>query len=301
MTFEEKLRRVCEQCTESTIVTYMYNIRALAKLAGHGMVPPNERWVNKALLEKVKKLSLTQYKKFTIAGQKALQAYGKPKHIWKDAVREASDQYSAKRNKQKRTEKEAANWPEGGYKAMKKLAETLHGEVEPILEEAPSSISQSELYRLQQWFIITFYANHALRGDLAEVKIEKRGQNYLHEKNGKWHMHIGVHKTVKAHGAIDFVLAEPVQEALKQLLPFVKAKTNHGYLLTTKRTGQKLSRRDMLKMLRNLTEERLGKRLGVQMIRTLRVTESAEAINETAKLRAELGHSAATQFQYVSK
>ena len=45
----------------------------------------------------------------------------------------------------------------------------------------------------------------------------------------------------------------------------------------------------------------LGKRIGVQMVRVLKTTDSAEAINEAAKLRAELGHGARTQFQYVSR
>ena len=114
-------------------------------------------------------------------------------------------------------------------------------------------------------------------------------------------MHIGQHKTVKAHGAIDFELAPDVEDALTKFLPFVKALTDHGYLLTTLRTRRKMSRRDMLLMLRRITEERLGVRLGVQMVRVLRVTELAEHIDETEKLRQEMGHTATTQLQYIAK
>ena len=91
------------------------------------------------------------------------------------------------------------------------------------------------------------------------------------------------------------------QKGLLKFMPCVNAKTSHGYLLTTKVSGAKMDRRDLLLMLRRITEDRLGKRLGVQMIRVLRPTDSAEAINEAAKLRQELGHGAATQFQYVSR
>ena len=115
------------------------------------------------------------------------------------------------------------------------------------------------------------------------------------------HVHIGEHKTSKSSGAIDFAVDAEVQKGLEQFLPYVRAKTKHGYLLSTKRGGSKLSRRDMLKLMRNLTEEKLGKRIGVQMVRVLKTTDSAEAINEAAKLRAELGHGARTQFQYVSR
>ena len=58
-------------CTESSIRTYTFNIRALAKLAGHQTVPMHSRWINKELLAKVKKKTLGQQKKLTIAGAKA--------------------------------------------------------------------------------------------------------------------------------------------------------------------------------------------------------------------------------------
>ena len=300
--FEAKLRKVCERCTESSIKTYLANILALAKIAGHDTIPNKADWISGKLLAKLKKDTLGRYKRYTIAGKKALQAYGKKADTtWGEAVADSTAKYNAERNKQKKTKREEKLWPKDGYKAMKKLAADLHEEVEPILKTSPKYASIGDLYRLQRWFVVTFYANHALRGDLAEVRIEKKGQDYLHEKNGKYHVHIGQHKTVRAHGAIDFELAAPVQEALTKFLPFVKALTDHGYLLTTLRTRRKMSRRDMLIMLRKITEERLGKRLGVQMIRVLRVSELAEHIDEAAKLRQELGHGALTQFQYVAK
>ena len=301
MPFEALLRAACPKCTEGSIRTYTFNIRSLARMAGHETIPMHSRWVNKALLEQVGKLSLGQQKKFTVAGVKALQAYDKPKKNWSDALRRASDKYSTQRNKQQRTEREKELWPTGGYKAMTKLAETLHEEVAYILEKAANSITMSELYKLQQWFVILFYSRHALRGDLAEVQIKKRGQNYIYQRGSEWHVHVGQHKTSKSVGAIDIPLDGAVQKGLNKFLPYVRAKTNHGYLLTTKRFGRKMDRRDMLLLIRNLTENRLGKRLGTQMIRVLRTTDSAEAINEAAKLRRELGHGARTQFQYVAK
>ena len=301
MPFEVLLRHACKQCSEGSIRTYTFNIRSLARMAGFETIPMHSRWLNKALLEKVSKLTLGQQKKYTVAGVKALQAYDKAKKNWSDALRRASDKYSAQRNKQERTEREKELWPSGGYKALSKLAGILHDEVAYILKKAAGQISMSELYKLQQWFVILFYSRHALRGDLAEVQIKKRGHNYIYQRGSEWHVHIGEHKTSKSVGAIDLQLATDVQKGLAKFLPYVRAKTNHGYLLSTKRSASKMDRRDMMLMIRNLTEERLGKRLGTQMIRVLRTTDSAEAINEAAKLRRELGHSARTQFQYVSK
>ena len=58
---------------------------------------------------------------------------------------------------------------------------------------------------------------------------------------------------------------------------------------------------EVIKLIRKTTEEHLGKRLGVQMIRVLRVTEAAEKVNQTTELRAQMAHGPLTQFQYVSK
>ena len=298
--FEELLRSVCKDCTESTIRTYTYNVRALAKLADLSKVPLHSRWLNVELLKKIKQLPVNQFKKHVIAGAKALKAYGKTSKTWAQGVRDAEKRYQKHRSEQKRTPREQENWPDDGYDAMKTLAKQLREEVAYILRKAPATTSNVELYALMQWFVILFYSRHALRGDLAECAIKKRGQNYIYEQGNKWNIHIGQHKTVKHVGAIDFELDPAVQEGLKVYLPYVRAKTSHGYLLSTKVRADKLSRRDMLKMMRNLTEERLGKRIGVQLVRVLRTTASEKAINQAAKLRAELGHGARTQLQYIS-
>ena len=57
----------------------------------------------------------------------------------------------------------------------------------------------------------------------------------------------------------------------------------------------------MLKLIRTLTKERLGKNIGVQLIRVMKVSASALAIDEAKKLQDELGHSASMQRKYVSR
>ena len=71
-------------------------------------------------------------------------------------------------------------------------------------------------------------------------------------------MHIGQHKTVKAHGPIELDLDATVGKQLDKYLLYVKAKTKHGFLLSTKRYGNKLTRKDMMQMIRTTTKERLG-------------------------------------------
>ena len=155
-----------------------------------------------------------------------------------------------------------------------------------------------ELWQMMRHFVILFYSKHALRGDLADVRIKRGGANYIQKKGKTWHMHIGAHKTVKAHGPIELDL---VGKQLDKYLLYVRAKTKHGFLLSTKRYGNKLTRKDMMQMIRNTTKERLGKNIGIQMIRVLKTTDHFKSIDESAKLRGELAHGPGMQWKYVSR
>ena len=295
------LQKSCTTCTRSSVQTYYYNIKALAKIAGYDEPPKNGRWVNGQLLAKVRKLPLMKFKNMTIAGVKALGAYGMKNEEWAKAMSKATERYNKQRNKQKRTPSEAKNWPEGGYKALGKLADELYGEVQTLFKKAPAAVTLPELWRMARWFIILFYSKHALRGDLGDVRITKKGQNYIEKKSGAWSIHVGQHKTVKAHGAIQLKLHADVGKALDQYLPYVRAKTTHGYLLSTKRYGNKMSRKDMMQLIRNTTKSRLGKNIGIQLIRVLKTTEHFKSIDESAQLRGELAHGPQMQWKYVSR
>ena len=304
-TFEKKFRAVCTHCTESTIKTYMFNVRGLAKEAGHGAVPEGHGWISDKLLAKLQKGTATRYKRFTITAVKVLQAYGiKGQKLkkWQEQMRISTDKYGATRDKQKRTDREARNWPEGGYQALTGLARKLHGEVEHLFKEPPKLITSTELYEMQRYFVILFYSKHALRGDLGDVRIERKGHNYIYRTGtGPWHLHVGAHKTAKSHGAIDIKLHKQVHEALVKFLPYVRAKTKHGFLLSTRRGLRKLSRKDMMIMIRKTTERRLGKKVGIHMIRVMKTTATLKAIDESSELQREMGHDASMQRRYVSR
>ena len=297
------LQKSCKDCTASSINTYFYNIKALAKLADHTDIPTHARWINDALLQKVKKLPLMKTKNLTIAAIKALKAYGATKKIesWSKQMNDATERYAKQRNKQQRTDREAANWPKGGYAAIGKLADELQKEVAHILKKAPAKITLSELWQLARWFVLLFYSKHALRGDLGDMQIRKKGQNYIEKRGKGWHMHVGNHKTVRAHGAIELKLDPKVSAGLDQYLPYVRANTKHGYLLSTKRYGNRMKRSDMMALLRNTTEDRLGKRIGVQLIRVMKTTSHLKGIDEAEKLRRELAHGPQMQWKYVSR
>ena len=165
--------------------------------------PAHAKWLTQKLLNKIKAKPVNQYKRLAIAGVKALGAYEKKDKNWHDAMNDATAKYARERDTQKRTKREAENWPDGGYEALRKLTKELHTEVQHLETQKPSSVSASDMYAYQRYFIVLFYAFHALRGDLGDVRIERKGQNYLYKKGVSWHMHVGLHKTVRARGAID--------------------------------------------------------------------------------------------------
>ena len=88
---------------------------------------------------------------------------------------------------------------------------------------------------------------------------------------------------------------------LDKYVLYVRAKTKHGFLLSTKRYGNKLTRKDMMQMIRTCTKEYLGKNIGIQMIRVLKTTDHFKSIDESAQLRDELAHGPGMQWKYVSR
>ena len=294
------LEKACTQCKPSSIKTYWANIKALAKIAGREKVPSGAGWLSDALLKRVEAMPLNRFKRFTAAGVKAAQMYGTKRAKWSKAMSTATDRYARIRESGKRTKRESENWPEGGYKALANLAKTLHSELEHL--ERKKSWNTRNLYHYQRYIIVLFYSKFALRGDLADVRTKKPlGENYLLKKGKTYELHIGEHKTSWAHGAIKLKIDGELAEAFNTFLPQVNTLTNHGYLLSTLRTGNRMKRQDMLKLIRNTTRERLGKNIGVQLIRVLKVSASQKEIDKAAQLQAELGHSSTMQRRYISR
>ena len=294
------LKKACTRCKESSIRTYWANIKALARIAGREDVPSAGRWLNDKLLARVRAMPLNRFKRFAAAGVKAAQMYKTKRPAWSTAMSESTNKYAKNRESGKRTKKEHENWPEGGYQALNKLAKVLHSEIQYL--EKKKTWTSSDLYHYQKYVVVLFYSKHALRGDLADVRYKKPyGPNWIHKVGKGYKLHIGEHKTSRSHGAIKITIGGEVAAAFDIFLKHVRARTKHGYLLTTLRTGNRLQRADMLRLIRNTTKERLGKNIGVQLIRVLKVTGSQKEIDAAAALQKEMGHGAAMQKKYISR
>ena len=294
------LKKACTNCKPSSIKTYWANIQALGRVAGLDGMPAGAAWLNEKLLARIAAMPLNRYKRFTTAGVKAAQMYKVKRPSWGRAMSEATEKYARIRESGKRTKREHENWPQQGYKALGTLAKTLLSELDHL--EKKKLWSNSDLYHYQRYLIVLFYSKHALRGDLADVRQKKPfGPNWVQARGSGYKLHIGEHKTSRAHGAIELNMGPEISRALDAFLPQLRRLTSHGYLLSTLRTGNRLQRQDMLRLIRNTTRERLGKNIGVQLIRVLKVSGAAAEIDKAAQLQQELGHSGAMQRKYISR
>jgi hypothetical protein len=134
--------------------------------------------------------------------------YSKSKPKWALAMSDSTEKYARGRESGVRTKREALNWPKDGYKALATLARDLHTELQHL--EKSKYWTRAELYHYQRYLIVLFYSKHALRGDLADVRHKKPyGPNWIQSSSGKYKMHIGEHKTSRAHGAIKLELERP--------------------------------------------------------------------------------------------
>ena len=294
------LKKACTNCKPSSIKTYWANIQALSRVAGRDEMPAGAGWLNDKLLASIAAMPLNRFKRFTTAGVKAAQMYKVKKPKWGKAMSEATERYARQRESGKRTKREHENWPKDGYRALGNLAKTLHSELEHL--DSKKLWNRSDLYHYQRYLIVLFYSKHALRGDLADVRHKKPlGPNWIQAKGSGYKLHIGEHKTSRAHGAIELTLGPDISKALHVYMPQLRRLTKHGYLLSTLRTGNRLQRQDMLRLIRNTTKERLGKNIGVQLIRVLKVSGAAAEIDKAVQLQKELGHSGAMQRKYISR
>ena len=294
------MQKACTNCKPSSIKTYWANIQALSRVAGHADVPASGGWLNDKLLARITSMPLNRFKRFTTAGVKAAQMYKAKKPKWGKAMSEATEKYARQRESGKRTKREHENWPKDGYRALGNLAKTLLSELDHLPNK--KAWNRSDLYHYQRYLIVLFYSKHALRGDLADVRHKKPfGPNWVQAKGSGYKLHIGEHKTSRAHGAIELDLGPDISKALHVFMPQLRRLTKHGYLLSTLRTGNRLQRQDMLRLIRNTTKDRLGKNIGVQLIRVLKVSGAAAEIDKATALQRELGHSGTMQRKYISR
>ena len=298
------MKKVCANCTASTINVYARNLFRLAKLAGHEGVPNNAKWLaSKPLMAKFAKQPLNTRRLLSVAAVKGMKMYGQDTSgEWGPLMSKATEQYEKERDSRRKTKREKDRWPDKGYDSLKDVAKKLKKEVQGLLKKKEPTVK--ELYRLQKYVVIALYSEHALRLDWADVKLSKtndQDKNFLHKYPRRgWILTMRKYKTSKSMGEIEIKMSRPTSLVLSMFVPKVKSATSHGYLLSNMQ-GKKLSRSGLSKVLIRLTEKHLGSKIGSQIIRVLKSTKYKKDTEKSEQLAKELMHSSKQQLQYAKK
>ena len=299
-----KMKKVCGNCTASTINVYTRNLFRLAKLAGFEGIPKTAKWLaSKSLMAKFAKQPLNARRLLSVAGVKGMSMYGQDTSgEWGPLMSKATEQYEKERDARHKTKREKDRWPAKGYDSLKDVAKKLKKTVTPLLKKADLTVN--ELYRLQKYVIIALYSEHALRLDWADVRLGKTNdvdKNFLHKYPRKgWVLTMRKYKTSKTMGEVEIKMSRPTSLVLSMFVPKVKKSTKHGYLLSNMQ-GNKLSRSGLSKVLIRLTDKHLGSKIGSQIIRVLKSTKFKKDTEKSEQLAKELMHSTKQQLQYAKK
>ena len=286
----------------NSIQTYFRNIKRIARIVGHDEVPKSSKWLKgedaKKLKKKLDDLPNNIARHLYLAAQIAFKMYeNKTSEFWSKLVKSSADKYSEQREKLLKSAKENNNWGKG-YSEVRKAATIFKNKVNHLLKKKKFE-NFSEQYEVQKFVILKLYANHAFRLSPATLKlINSEKENCLFRKKGqrKWIMRLIDHKTVKSAGTLEIELNANISKLISKYV--TQRISKHDFFLSNK-TGGKLSKSGLSKLLLRLTKQLVGKKIGSQLIRVMKVTENAEKITKAQQLQNEMGHSAKMQKTYV--
>ena len=291
MAFEAKFRKKNAKIAATSVKTYLANIRRLARALGHDEVPVGGAWLGKAPAW-LRKQKLNVRKILAAAAVKAAQVYGRKHEVLSKIMKKASEEYDAVRSKGKKTKREAALMPEGGWAAVAKAATKMRGEL-------PSSIDGMKAYMLlQDAWLLSFYAKHTPRL-IHSVQIG-RGQNKITKRGSAYTIRLEAHKTAKSAGPVSIKLHKSLWPITQRLIKSRPPDIRHHYLLSAPRGG-KLSASQLSTRLRKITSKEIGRGFGAQILRVLRATENSKEMEKVRQYLQEMGHGLKQEKKYVAK
>ena len=304
MTFAAKLREKKSKLKESSVATYLRNIRRLRKVKGALPIPPTDyKWlVSKSLLSWVDDQPLSVRRHMATAAVVALSVYEKESIPWKKRSKEAMIEFDKIRNRRELTTKQKKLIPAKGFSSLKKVVGQMKRELRHLLKGGITTLKQ--LLRVQDLVILSLYENYPLRLDYATMKVgESEEHNSVYKQRKKpagWHLKLVDFKTVKSLGPKIFKVSAANNRLLNIFVPASEKLTTHGYLLTNS-AGGKMSKQVLSKRLMKITKARIGSRFSVHLIRVLYAMANRGVLESSAVVSEKLMHSQKQSLQYAKK
>ena len=297
--FEKKLKSKCKNCTTASIKVYLAAIKRLHRLISDGDLPDTGAWLNKKeLMEKYEKQPLGKRRHLSLAAVKAGQAYGQKADKWQTKMFRDQSQYQQIRNRNERTPSEKKIWPKHGFKAIKQVTREQRRRITHILKEEPSL---KRMYPYQTYMILKLFKEIPFRNTFADLSLKDKSKNFVNvPKKGNITFQMKQYKNSKQLGETEVKLSRGATTALRKFIKYREGLVKHDWLFSTK-SGQKLSRAALGKILHKVTKDLLGKSFGSRLIRILHATDSKEEIEKVAELANKMLHTTKQTKQYVRK
>ena len=304
MSLYDKLKKVCESCTTETIKTYTRNVKRAFRLTHENdEVSLNAKWVNDALLKKLKALPLNVRRHLSIATVKFLKAVKAKEVLLEKFTKQMIDdanKYKAQRKKNEWSEKELKHRPKGGMKDIKKASTEILRKVKRVIanEKEPSL---KNLYKWQAGLLLKIYQEVPLRNLWATFDlVDKKTNNFIQTGKGNFVLNVRKHKNMKKTGRSTIKLSRAATMAIRKFIKYKKKVHDKPFLFTNMK-GEKLSKQSLSKMLHRVTADTMSVSFGSRMIRILAATAKKDEINVARSLAGKMLHSAEQQAQYVRK
>ena len=305
MTFEKKLRELKKGLKESSVNTYLRNIKRLRKVEHTLPIPEKDhKWLlEKKVFDWIDKQPLSIRRHLSTAATIALKVYGKKDERWSKRQKGSMKEFDDNRRKRVLTDKQKAALPKKGFGAIKSVVAQMRKELKHILSKPSDNWTKPEMLRVQDMLILSLYSDHPLRLDYATLQIGKSEKNCIYKNMGKpkgWHINLSDYKTEKSMGKQTIKPNVSNQRLLNKFVPAVKRLTDHGNLLTNK-SGGKMSKQVLSKRLTFLTKHRIGKGFSVQLLRILYAMQHRKVLETAKEVSKKLLHSQEQSLQYAKK
>ena len=295
--FLKKLKAKCTNCTASSIAVYFAAVKRLHRLVSGEEVPASGAWLKKPeLMKKYEALPLSKRRHLSLAGVKAAQAYGVDDTKWSVKMFRDQSAYMAQRNKNKRSPDEQKKWPKHGFKAIKQAATEQRKRIRHMLKEEPKL---KNMYAYQAWLLLKLYSEIPFRNTMATLNLKDKTKNFVRvPKKGSIVFEMKKYKNSKQLGEREVKLSRGATTALRKFLKWREGLVDHDWLFSGK-SGGKLSRAALGKLLFRVTKQLLGKAFGSRLIRVLFASDNQEEIKKVDDMSNKLLHTPAQTRQYV--
>ena len=306
MTFADKLREKKSSLKQSSVDTYLRNIKRLRKVKGTLPIPEKDhKWLlSKSLLAWFDEQTLSVRRHLATGAMIALQSvYSKTSDAWKKRQSDAMTEFDEDRRKRKLTDKQKARMPSKGFDSLREIITTMKRELRHITSKKKEDYSLKDLLRVQELVIISLYYNFPLRLDYATLQTKKTDGNCIYKNTKKpkgWHIQLTEYKTSKSMGKKTFKPNPSNQRLLNKFVPVVHLLTKHGYLLSNQSKG-KMTKQSLSKKLMAITKKRIGREFSVQLLRILYAMKNRDVIESAKEVSEKLLHSQEQSLLYSKK